>query len=62
MQNSNPTSSQPGAASINTTGNTQQNKHDTAINNSLREGETDGSALIQEGQQQAGQPATHRNP
>ena len=62
MQTSKPTSSQPGAASVNTTGNTQQNKYDTVINNSLREGETDGSALIQEGQQQAGQPATHRNP
>ena len=64
MQNSNQISSKPSALSINTAGNMQQNKYDTVITNSFREGETDRalSALVEEWQQQAGQPANDRSP
>ena len=64
MQNSKQISSKPGAISINTAGDMQQNKYDTVITNSSREGETDRalSALVEEWQQQAGQPANDRSP
>ena len=64
MQNSNQISSKPSALSINTAGNMQQNKYDTVITNSSREGKTDRalSALVEEWQQQAGQPANDRSP
>ena len=64
MQISKQISSKPSTVSVNTAGDTQQNKYDIVITNSSREGKTDRalSALVEEWQQQAGQPANDRSP